>query len=102
MDLNALLLLLKDRDNIQQLPLDKVLSFITRASVLKRDIMQPQPSSVLIDMAPERLSPSVSQFLSDSFNMPPDCINDCWAVFKDVIWDHPTSNEVKKAETDAF
>jgi hypothetical protein len=102
MDLNALLLLLRDRDNLQQLPLDKVLSFIMRASVLKRDIMQPQPSSVLIDMAPTRLPPSVSQFLSDSLDLPPDCIHDCWAAFKDVVWDYPTSNEVKKAETEAF
>jgi len=102
MDLNTLLLLLRDRDNLRQLPLDKVLSFITRASVLKRDIMQPQPSSVSIDMAPIYLPPSVSQFLGDSLDMPPDCVHDCWAVFKDVIWDHPASNEAKRVETDAF
>jgi hypothetical protein len=102
MDLEALLQALKDHENLQQLSLDKILTFITRASMLKRDIMQPQPLSVPIDVAPERLPPSVSQFLSNSLDLPPDYTRECWTIFKDVIWDHPMANEAKQVEKDAF
>ena len=64
--------------------------------------MQPQPSTVSIYMVPEHLPPSVSQFLTNSLDIPSHCIQECWAVFKDVIWDHPTVDQVKQAEKDAF
>jgi hypothetical protein len=102
MDLKALLQLLRDHKTLQQLSLSTILSFISRASMLKHDIMQPQPLSVPTDMAPKCLPPSVSQFLGDSLMIRPDHVHECWAIFKDVIWDHPTADEARQVDKDAF
>ena len=102
MDISALLQLLRDCPDIQHISFETVLSFITRASTLKRDIMQPQPLSVPIDQAPEYLPPSMSQFLSDSLAIHSDHVHVCWGIFKDVIWDQPTPSEVRQADKDAF
>ena len=70
--------------------------------MLKRDIMQPQPLSIPTEMAPKCLPPSVSQFLGDSLMLRPDHVRECWAIFKDVIWDHPTADKARRADNDAF
>jgi hypothetical protein len=102
MDLEALLQLLQDNGNLQQLSFDKILTLIMRPSLLKCDIMQPQPLSMPTDMAPQYLLPSVSHFLANSLDIQPEDVQECWKIFKDVIWDHPTAEKVKQADKDAF
>jgi hypothetical protein len=102
MDLEVLLKQLQHHEGLQQLSLGKVMSFVNRASMLKRDIMQPQHPSVPVDEAPEILPPSVSHFLSDSLGIPYQYMQDCWSIFKDVVWDHPSAEESKQADRAAF
>ena len=40
-------------------PSEKIIGFVLHASLLKHDIMQPQPLLVLINMAPDWLPPLV-------------------------------------------
>ena len=102
MDIEVLLDELKAHDALCRLSFSQVMSFITRAAALKRDIMQAQPLSVPIDCAPDHLPLSVSQFLSDSVGRPFDCMHNCWKMLKDVVWDHPSAEETKRADTDTF
>ncbi len=102
MDIEVLLEQLKAHNALCCLSLGQVMSFVTRAAALKRDIMQPQPLSVPVDHAPDHLPPSVSQFLGDSVGIPSEYIHDCWKILKDTVWDHPSPEETKRADSDAF
>lgn len=102
MDLETLMSELKHRDNLNQIPLGKVMGFIQRASALKRDIMQPQPLSVPIDQAPEFLPPSISKFLAESLELPSMYVSECWSIFKDEVWSCPSPDESRKTEREAF
>jgi hypothetical protein len=102
MDLESLMRALEGHNSLQQLPVEKLLAFILRASMLKRDIMQPQALLVPTDMAPDQLPPSVSQFLSHSLNIPLDYTREYWSILKDIIWDYPTAEDVKRADKEAF
>jgi len=101
-ELEVLLQRLKEHDALCFLSLSKVVQFVTRAAALKRDIMQPQPLSVPVDQAPNHLPPSVSHFLADSLGIPPDYMEGCWTIFKDLVWDYPSAEETKHADMDAF
>jgi hypothetical protein len=102
MDIDILLKQLWDRDVLQYLSLKKIIAFISQASALKRDIMQPQSLAVPSDHAPDILPPFVSEFLSDSLDIPPLYMMECWEIFKGVIWDHPSAEELKRAGKEAF
>ena len=65
-------------------------------------IMQPQALLVPIDMAPNQLPPSVSQFLSHSLDIPLDYTCEYWTILKDIIWDYPAADDVKQVDKDAF
>jgi hypothetical protein len=99
MDIDILLKQLRDRDVLQYLSLGKIIAFISWASALKRDIMQPQS---LAARAPDILLPSVSEFLSDSLDIPPLYMTECWEIFKGVVWDHPSAEKLKRADKEAF
>jgi hypothetical protein len=102
MDVCILLQQLKDHESLSRLSLGTIMTFITWASALKRDIIQPQPLSTPVDRAPEFLPPSVSCFLGDSTDIPQEYIQDCWTIFKDVVWDHPNTEDTKRADVEAF
>jgi hypothetical protein len=55
-----------------------------------------------MDRAPEILPPSVSRFLGDSVDIPQEYIQDCWGIFKDVVWDHLSAEDAKRADQEAF
>jgi hypothetical protein len=102
MNIKVLLDELKTHDALCQLSFNQIMSFVTRVAALKRDIMQLQPISVPIDCAPNHLPLSVSQFLSDSVGIPFECMHDCWKMLKDVVWDYPSAEEMKRADADSF
>ena len=101
-DIKVLLDELKAHDALCQLSFNQIMSFVTQAAALKRDIMQPQPILVPIDCAPNHLPLSISQFLSDSVGIPFECMHDCWKTLKDVVWDYPGAEEMKRADADSF
>jgi hypothetical protein len=68
------------------LTLDQISTFIRLASVLKRDIQQPQPITHTNQSAPLVLPPSISQFLTDATGIPADSMGDCWDILKDEVW----------------
>jgi hypothetical protein len=70
--------------------------------MLKWDIMQPQTPSTSRDEAPKYLLPSVSHFLSESLGILSRYMEDCWTIFKNVVWDHPSAEESKQADDEAF
>ena len=100
--MEALLEQLQNHDGLRQLSLAQIISFVNCASMLKRDIMQPQTPSTSGDEAPKYLPPSVSHFLSESLGIPNRYMEDCWTIFKDVVWDHPSAEESKQADDEAF
>ena len=102
MDLGTLINELRRHKHLSQIPLGKVMSFIQRASALKRDIMQPQPLSVPINHAPEFLLPSISKFLAELLELPDVYVSECWSIFKDEVWRCPSPEESKKIEREAY
>ena len=87
MDLGTLINELRRHKHLSQIPLGKVMSFIQRASALKRDIMQPQPLSVPINHAPEFLPPSISKFLAELLELPDVYVSECWSIFNNECGD---------------
>ena len=69
MDLLGLLCRLEEVDGLQGLTIQQMLSFLTQASALKRDIAQPQPVDSPSAGTPEVLPPSVVEFLSESIGL---------------------------------
>jgi hypothetical protein len=55
-----------------------------------------------MDKAPKILPPSMCHFLSDSLGILYQCMQDCWSIFKDIVWDHPNIEESKQADKAAF
>ena len=75
--------------------------FITRASLLKREILQTQPSN-LTTVIPEVLPPSVVEFLSESIDLPFNAVQSYWSVLKETVWAMPTPKDFRAEDKIAF
>lgn len=82
-----ILLRLATHPLLQSLTLEQVTTFVQLGSLLKRDIQQPQPVSQTGATAPDVLPPSVSQFLANAVGIPLECMDYCWDVLKDEVWE---------------
>lgn len=102
MDIRAALQQLKDHKELHQLSLVTIMAFISLATSLKHDIMQPQPLFLPQDQSPDILPPSIVYFLSQSLAIPLTSIQECWHIFKFNIWDHPGPEAAHKVEEASF
>jgi hypothetical protein len=103
MALIHLLAMLQRHPNLQHLSLLDLATFIRLASLLKRDILQPQPlSQTHPDNPPDVLPRSVSQFLSSAVGIPLDDMEYCWDVLKEDVWCSPPIQPVSAHEERLF
>ncbi|KAG2108675.1 uncharacterized protein F5147DRAFT_799464, partial [Suillus discolor] len=77
-------------------------SFIRRASLLKDDILQPQPQRISVSHAPDVLPDSVTKFLAMSLDMSSDAVDNLWYIVKDLVWELPMSAETSAEDEVAF
>ncbi|KAG2361479.1 hypothetical protein BDR07DRAFT_1409337 [Suillus spraguei] len=77
-------------------------SFIQCASLLKDDILQPQPQRVPVSHAPDVLPDSVTKFLAASLNMTSNAVDNLWYIVKDLVWELPMSAEASAEDEVAF
>ncbi|KAG1764681.1 hypothetical protein EV702DRAFT_105775 [Suillus placidus] len=64
--------------------------FLRCASQLKDDILQPQPDTISVVVAPEVLPPSINTFLTEKATLSEDAVDVLWGITKDLIWTLPT------------
>ncbi|KAG2340479.1 hypothetical protein BDR05DRAFT_836046, partial [Suillus weaverae] len=79
-----------------------LVTFIRHASLLKDDILQPQPQCISVAHAPDVLSDSVMTFLATSLDMSSNAVDTLWYIVKDLVWDLPTSAEASAEDEVAF
>ncbi|KAG2029612.1 hypothetical protein BDR03DRAFT_880340, partial [Suillus americanus] len=72
------------------------------ASLLKDDILQPQPQRISVSCAPDVLPDSVMKFLATSLDMSSDAVDNLWYIVKDVVWELPMSAETSTEDEVAF
>jgi hypothetical protein len=98
-----LLVALNDHTTLKALSLSQVLQFLTTVACLKRDIAIVQPSEDQVsDAAPEFLSISIQNFLSESVNIPLDSIPAAWDILKEHAWSiSPLADRIQH-ESSAF
>ncbi|THV06826.1 hypothetical protein K435DRAFT_644489 [Dendrothele bispora CBS 962.96] len=81
----------------------EISTFIRLASLLKRDILQPQPlPETDPDQPPAVLPPSIAAFLSDALHISPSNIFLCWEVLKEEVWATAVPEETKQEDLEIF
>ncbi|KAI9568615.1 hypothetical protein HD554DRAFT_2007376, partial [Boletus coccyginus] len=66
--------------------LNQLLLFFAIASSIKDDLSLIQLSEHVLAVAPAVLPPSVEHFITLACRIPLPTVQDCWNVFKDVLW----------------
>jgi hypothetical protein len=101
-DISQLFASIREHPPLAHLSFNNFATFLRRASILKEDILQPQPYDVSIFCAPNVLPPSVTCFLVASLDMPPDVVDVLWSFTKDIVWELPSSAEASTDDEAAF
>jgi hypothetical protein len=71
--------------------------FIHSASMIKDDILLPQPHAISTSSAPHFLPPSITEFLGESFSLSQHAVHVLWLAVKDIVWTLPGKNEEQEA-----
>ncbi|KAG2335661.1 hypothetical protein BDR05DRAFT_953909 [Suillus weaverae] len=93
MDVGELFTAIKQHPILTYITYFDLVTFIRHASLLKDDILQPQPQCISVAHAPDVLSDSMTTFLATSLDMSSNAVNTLWYIVKDLIWDLPMSAE---------
>ncbi|KAG1908003.1 uncharacterized protein F5891DRAFT_938956 [Suillus fuscotomentosus] len=102
MDVGHLFNAIKKQPSLACITYVDLASFIRRASLLKNDILQPQPQRISVSHVPDVLPDSVTMFLATSLDMSSDTVNNLWYIVKDLIWELPMSAETSAEDEVAF
>lgn len=102
MDVGHLFNAIKKQPSLACITYVDLASFIRRASLLKNDILQPQPQRISVSHAPDVLPDSVMTFLATSLDMSSDTVDNLWYIVKDLIWELPMSAETSAEDEVAF
>ncbi|THU87679.1 hypothetical protein K435DRAFT_821866 [Dendrothele bispora CBS 962.96] len=82
---------------------DQISTFIRLCSLLKRDIMQPQPIPETSSEYPPAILPAcISTFLGDTLDISSETVSLCWKVFKQDVWDFVVPDDIKKIDLEVF
>lgn len=84
------------------MPLLDLTRFMQRTHLLKDDILQPQPHTKPVTIAPEVIPPSITTFLARSFNLSVDAVDYLWEIVKDLVWALPSEAEEQAEEEISF
>jgi hypothetical protein len=98
----AVLTQLSTHSTLQNLTLSQILDFLSRVSLLKRDIMLAQPATQSTDVAPEVLPPLVQAFLAESVGIDLESLPDAWDILKNYAWTTTPLAERVEKEKEAF
>ncbi|KAG1786126.1 uncharacterized protein HD556DRAFT_1449981 [Suillus plorans] len=82
-----------DHPELQDLSYIAITRFLRCASMLKDDILLPQPHSIPVTTAPDVLPPGITDFFSRSFNISCDAVDVLWGAVKHIAWTLPADGE---------
>ncbi|KAG1850679.1 hypothetical protein F4604DRAFT_1661024 [Suillus subluteus] len=102
MDVGSLFSAMRQHHELAAMSYIDLSRFLRYASLLKDDIIQPQPHTVSIMAAPDILPPSITNFLSDAVAISPESVDALWDITKDLAWVLPTVDEARADEETAF
>jgi hypothetical protein len=91
--LEALFSALRAWPHLLSIPLTLLTCFMHCASLLKDDILQPQPITVPIDVPASVLPDIITQFLSACFDISADDVDFLWEVLNETVWMFPTLDD---------
>ncbi|KAG1846163.1 hypothetical protein C8R48DRAFT_543144, partial [Suillus tomentosus] len=78
---------------LQDLSYIAITRFLRCASMLKDDILLPQPHSIPVTTAPDVLPPGITDFFSRSFDISCDAVDVLWDAVKHIAWTLPADGE---------
>ena len=84
------------------LSLSQIYKFLLYTSRLKNDIILTQRSTHNVEDPPVFLPPVIVSFLSEVLNLPDSLVDDCWSVFKNLIWNTEYIQALQKDPEDDF
>ncbi|KAG1760187.1 hypothetical protein EDD22DRAFT_902304 [Suillus occidentalis] len=85
MDVGSLFLAIRQHRELAAMSYINLGRFLRYASLLKDDIIQPQPHTISIMAAPDILPPSITSFLS-VVAISPESVDALWDITKDLAW----------------
>ena len=86
MDLAQLASNVASRPSLHTISLEQLLLFLAIASSMQDNLLLIQPSEHAPTVAPVILPPSAERFIASACRIPLPAAQDCWMVFKDVLW----------------
>jgi len=101
-ELLAVLTQLSTHNVLKSLTLLQIIDFLSRVSLLKRDITLAQPTDLTTDEAPDVLPPLIQAFLAESIGIDLDSIPDAWDILKGHAWVMTPLAEHVEMEKEAF
>ncbi|KAJ7764190.1 hypothetical protein DFH07DRAFT_738454 [Mycena maculata] len=77
------------------------MTFLRLLSVLKDDILLPQPIDISVHKPPLLLPPTIATFVSKATGIDSESISACWSLLKEEVWSLPRP-ELSMAEEGLF
>lgn len=98
MDINTsfLALDLSHHPELQDLSYITITRFLRCATMLKDDILLPQPHSSPVTTVPDVLPPGITTFFSRSFDISCDAVDALWDAVKHIAWTLPADSEERE------
>ena len=94
--------LLAEHPMLSNLTIAQLVTAITLARCLKRDISLPQPLSEDSIHAPSFLPPAIQEFLGKVLELNSSDVGYLWDIMKDSIWELPTEEEAREMNEKHF
>ena len=94
MDLAQLASLVVNNPSLQAIHLNQLLLFFAVISSLRDDLLLIQPSEHAPTVLPAVLPSSAEVFIASACKIPRNMIQDCWDLFKDVLWHANSPNDI--------
>jgi hypothetical protein len=101
-ELLSILTQLSTHSVLKSLSLSQILDFLSRVSLLKRDITLAQPTDLPTGKAPDILPPLIQAFLAESIGIDTNSIPDAWDILKEHAWAMTPLAERIETEKEAF
>ncbi|KAG1819695.1 uncharacterized protein BJ212DRAFT_1244804, partial [Suillus subaureus] len=86
MDVVTLFLGLSNEPELAGLLYLSLTHFIHSASMIKDDILLPQPHAISTSSVLHFLPPSITEFLGESFSLSQHAVHVLWLAVKDIVW----------------
>ncbi|KAJ7757761.1 hypothetical protein DFH07DRAFT_958636 [Mycena maculata] len=101
MDFPAALRRDTENTDLKDVSLTQMMTFLRLLSVLKDDILLPQPIDISVHKPPLLLPPTIATFVSKATGIDSESISACWSLLKEEVWSLPRP-ELSMAEEGLF